>query len=40
MTAPRISPEQEPKLIEAIENCDQRPAAAVEMLRRIASGVS
>ena len=38
MTAPRIAPEQEPKLIEAIENCDQHPAAAVEMLRRIASG--
>lgn len=37
MTAPRIAPEMEPRLIEAIENCDERPATAVELLRRIAS---
>lgn len=35
MTAPRIAPEQEPALIDAIENCDDRPATAIELLRRI-----
>lgn len=40
MTAPRIAPEEEPKLLEAIETCDQRPAAAVELLRRLASRAS
>lgn len=40
MTAPRIAPEQEPALIEAIENCDDRPATAIEALRRIAAAGS
>ena len=38
MTAPPIAPEREPMLIDAIENCDDHPAAAIELLRRIASG--
>lgn len=38
MTAPRIAPDQEPKLLQAIENCDDHPLSAIELLRRLAQG--
>ena len=37
MTAPRIAPDQEPALIEAMDHCEDRPATAIELLRRIAA---
>lgn len=40
MVAPRIAPAQEPALIEAMDNCKEQPATAIEILRRIvAAGV-